>query len=105
MSTLLIRLAGPLQSWGIDSKFDRRYTGRVPSKSGVIGLCAAALGYKRNEDVFIGKLSLLKYGVRIDKPGVMLKDFHMAHEESFWSPNDRSKINRGKKSNLYLTIR
>ena len=44
MSTLLLRLAGPMQSWGTDSKFDVRRTGREPSKSGVIGLVAAALG-------------------------------------------------------------
>ena len=43
MSTLLLRLAGPMQSWGTDSKFDIRRTGREPSKSGVIGLVAAAL--------------------------------------------------------------
>lgn len=48
MSTLLLRLAAPLQSWGIDSKFDIRRTGREPSKSGVIGLICAALGIKRD---------------------------------------------------------
>lgn len=44
MSTLLMRLAGPLQSWGTTSRFDQRDTGKEPSKSGVIGLMAAALG-------------------------------------------------------------
>ena len=105
MSTLILRLAAPLQSWGVDSKFDRRNTGRTPSKSGVLGLCAAALGYKRIEDDKINNLVNLKFGVRIDKPGVLFKDFHMAHEESFWDYNDRSKINRDKKSDSYLTIR
>ena len=38
MSTLLLRLAGPLQSWGTDSKFEVRRTENEPSKSGVIGL-------------------------------------------------------------------
>ena len=47
MSTLLLRLAGPLQAWGNDSKFETRRTGREPSKSGVIGLLAAALGKKK----------------------------------------------------------
>ena len=50
MSTLLLRLAAPLQSWGIDSKFDIRRTGREPSKSGVIGLICAALGIKRDDE-------------------------------------------------------
>lgn len=44
MATLLLRLAAPLQSWGADSKFEIRKTNREPTKSGVIGLLAAALG-------------------------------------------------------------
>ena len=45
MATLLLRLAAPLQSWGADSKFEVRKTNREPTKSGVLGLLAAALGY------------------------------------------------------------
>ncbi|MCL2625836.1 MAG: type I-E CRISPR-associated protein Cas5/CasD [Cystobacterineae bacterium] len=105
MSTLLLRLAAPLQSWGVDSKFDRRITGRSPSKSGVIGLCAAALGVRRDEEERIEKLAHLKFGVRIDEPGRLLKDFHMAHKEMFWDSFDRSRINREKASSSYLTIR
>ena len=44
MATLLLRLAAPLQAWGADSKFETRKTNREPTKSGVIGLLAAALG-------------------------------------------------------------
>ena len=51
MGTLLLRLAAPLQAWGIDSKFNIRQTGNVPSKSGVVGLLAAALGRTRDESV------------------------------------------------------
>jgi CRISPR-associated Cas5-like protein len=43
MATLLLRLAAPLQSWGSDSKFETRKTDREPTKSGVVGLLAAAL--------------------------------------------------------------
>jgi len=78
MSTLLLRLAAPLQSWGTESKFDQRSAGRAPSKSGIIGLCAAALGYLRDEDAKINKLAELKFGVRVDKPGTLIKDFHTA---------------------------
>ena len=105
MSTLLLRLVAPMQSWGVDSIFDRRSTGRTPSKSGVIGLCAAALGFRRSEDEKLSKLAKLSFGVRIDRAGTLLKDFHMAHEDEFWDPNDRSKINRGKKTSSYLTTR
>lgn len=47
MPTLLLRLVGPMQSWGTTSRFDQRDTGKDPSKSGVIGLLAAAMGIDR----------------------------------------------------------
>ena len=100
-----MRFAAPLQSWDAESKFERRGAGRSPTKSGVIGLCAAALGFRRHQDENLAKLQNLFFGVRIDKPGVLLKDFHMAHEEGFWDPINRSKINRGKSSSTYLTTR
>jgi CRISPR system Cascade subunit CasD len=105
MSTLLLRLAAPLQSWGTDSKFDRRGTGRAPSKSGVAGLCAAALGIRRGDDASLLKIAVLKFGVRTDRQGKLLKDFHMAHEEVFWNPSDRSKVNREKSGKSYLSVR
>ena len=49
MATLLLRLAAPLQAWGADSKFETRKTNREPTKSGVIGLLAAALGLERDQ--------------------------------------------------------
>lgn len=74
--TLLIRLAGPLQSWGSDSKFNTRRTEREPTKSGVIGLCACALGRKRTES--ITDLAVLRFGVRTDKQGQLIVDFQTA---------------------------
>jgi len=50
MSTLLLKLAAPMQSWGLASKFDTRDTAREPTKSGVIGLLAAALGINRDNN-------------------------------------------------------
>jgi CRISPR system Cascade subunit CasD len=44
MPVLLLRLAAPLQSWGVESKFDTRRTLGYPTKSGVIGLVASAMG-------------------------------------------------------------
>ena len=79
MSTLLLRLAAPLQAWGIDSKFEVRRTNREPSKSGVIGLLAAALGLRRDAD--LSELSALRFGVRVDRNGEVIKDFHMAKAE------------------------
>lgn len=81
MKTILLRLAAPLQSWGYDSKFDRRGTARTPTKSGVIGLCAAAMGISREDKEKLKSLASLKFGVRADKPGVLLRDYHTAKSE------------------------
>lgn len=79
MPTLLLRLAGPMQSWGTTSRFDQRDTGKEPSKSGVIGLLAAALGIDRetwNDD--LQALAALSMGVRHDRPGVLKRDYQTA---------------------------
>jgi CRISPR system Cascade subunit CasD len=76
MSTLLLRLAGPMQSWGTQSRFSVRDTGLEPSKSGVIGLVCAALGRPRTEP--IDDLSALRMGVRVDREGVVKVDYHTA---------------------------
>lgn len=76
MATLLLRLAGPLQSWGYESKFDVRRTMGFPTKSGVIGMLAAALGYSREEP--LDDLNKLKFGVRVDCEGNLVRDFHTA---------------------------
>ena len=81
MSTLLLRLAGPLQSWGTDSKFDIRRTEREPSKSGVIGLAAAAMGIRRQDKDALKALAALRFGVRVDREGHMLRDFQTARPE------------------------
>ena len=80
MATLLLRLAGPLQSWGIDSKFETRRTNDFPTKSGVIGLLAAALGFSRDEP--LDRLTSLNFGVRVDKEGDLLTDFHTAKAQT-----------------------
>lgn len=79
MATLLLRLAAPLQSWGVRSKFEIRQTEREPSKSGVIGLLACAMGISREDQEALEKLSRLEFGVRVDQEGQLLRDFHMVH--------------------------
>ncbi|MGL4734466.1 MAG: type I-E CRISPR-associated protein Cas5/CasD [Enterovibrio sp.] len=76
MPTLLLRLQGPLQSWGTTSRFDERDTQLEPSKSGVLGLVCAALGRDRRESV--DDLAALKMGVRVDQEGVVLRDYQTA---------------------------
>ena len=78
MATLLLRLAAPLQAWGADSKFETRKTGREPTKSGVIGLLAAALGLRRDEREALLRLTGLRFGVRVEREGQLLVDYHTA---------------------------
>ncbi len=78
MPTLLLRLAGPMQSWGTTSRFDQRDTGKEPSKSGVIGLIAAALGIDRDNWTDLEPISHLSMGVRHDRPGVPKRDYQTA---------------------------
>lgn len=74
-STLTLVLAGPLQSWGESSRHMTRSTLTHPSKSGVAGLLAAALGIGRGDER-IRELATLRFGVRIDQPGQLLTDYH-----------------------------
>lgn len=72
---LLLRLEGPLQSWGVRSRWDVRDTGDEPSKSGVIGLLGAALGLPNGDPRLVTLDQELRMGVRIDQPGLRLTDF------------------------------
>ncbi|MDP9805889.1 CRISPR system Cascade subunit CasD [Trueperella bonasi] len=74
--SLLLLLKGPLQSWGDESRYTTRATGSTPSKSGVIGLLAAALGRQRQEPV--DDLASLDFAVRVDQPGSLLRDYQTA---------------------------
>lgn len=82
MSTLLLRLSGPMQAWGTQSKFNVRDTGYEPSKSGVIGLICAALGRPRHMPV--DDLAELTMGARVDRQGVLKKDFHTAGKDGYY---------------------
>ena len=76
MRTLLLRLAAPLQAWGTESKFDTRHTRREPSKSGVIGLLACALGIRRQDTAAMAELEKISFGIRVDQEGQQLMDYH-----------------------------
>lgn len=76
MSVLLMRLAGPMQSWGTRSRFSNRDTGLEPSRSGVIGLLCAALG--RPREAPLDDFLPLKMAVRVDREGRLMRDYHTA---------------------------
>lgn len=72
-----------MQSYGTDSSFETRHTDYYPSKSAVIGLIAAAFGWRRdNPETESGLLRLneLQFVVRVDQRGRLLQDYHTAHK-------------------------
>lgn len=86
-SFLVLRLEGPLQSWGFDSQYNRRNTGLMPTKSAIAGICCAALGLPRgsdNEHKFLSSFgTVLMTAIAIPRNGVKkelsvrrLQDFH-----------------------------
>lgn len=78
MSTLVFRLSAPMQAWGTEPRFDKWVrTGMEPSKSGVIGLVAAAMGIDRSDDEALHSLTeRIRYGVRVDREGKIGTDYH-----------------------------
>ena len=86
--TLLLRLTGPLQSWGVSSRFSIRETLNEPTKSGVVGLLCAALGWDRAAPTHtiagrprpLADLAALPFGVRVVQAGTMRRDYHTAQQ-------------------------
>ena len=92
MKTVLLKFSGPLQSWGTDSHFETRHTDTHPSKSGVIGMIAAGLGYRRDEEEKIIRLNNLGFAVRIDQNGEILRDYHTAKKYKENGDFDRTYV-------------
>ena len=84
MNCLVLWLSGPMQSWGVQSRFTERDTCREPTKSGIIGLLCAALGISRENTRFgspenpLRKFNSLNMGLRVEREGVLLRDYHTA---------------------------
>jgi len=64
-----------MQSWGIRARWDVRDTGLEPTKSGVIGLIGCAMGLRRRDPVLEELDRSLRFGVRVDRPGVISTDY------------------------------
>lgn len=77
MKSLMLKFTGPMQSWAQDSRYRTRAAGTAPTKSGVLGLLAAAQGRRRCEPV--EDLVMLEFGVRVDQPGTLERDFQTAY--------------------------
>jgi len=94
---ILLWLEAPLQSWGYDSKFNRRDTLDFPTKSGVLGLVFCALGASGEQIELLSRFAKLKQTVisyryvkngRIQQKQPFLRDFQMIgagyNKDDFW---------------------
>lgn len=74
-SLLLLRLEGVLQAWGEDSKWDYRDSAGMPTKSGIVGLLACAMGLGRDDPQIVQLSQAIQLAVRADRPGTRFVDF------------------------------
>ena len=74
--TLALCFDAPMQSWGIRSRGVIRDSTAEPTKSGVVGVLAAALGVERDDTTRIAELAALRLGVRVDREGALERDYH-----------------------------
>jgi len=95
---LLLRLEGPLQSWGVRSRWSRRDTGPEPGKSAIIGLLGCAAGISRpnwrsgtEPDRTLQHWDdALVFAVRSDRPGTIETDYHTV-QGHFWQADGKKK--------------
>lgn len=104
---LLMWLEGPMQSWGSDSRFNRRESLEFPTKSAICGIICAAMGAKGPQTDLLYKLisfpmTVIGYGlsqserkdsskISIKKPS-RLMDFHMVGSGYGSSPWEEKMI-------------
>ena len=85
---LLFRLYGPMAAWGDVTVGETRPSAAHPSKSAVLGLVAAALGIRRDDEDRLRQLeSGYGFAVRVDAAGELLRDYHTAQV-----PPERRKV-------------
>jgi CRISPR system Cascade subunit CasD len=103
-NTLFLRLEGPLQAWGDNSKFVIRRTMEAPTKSGVLGMICCAMGLSRQAArERLKELNKLAMGVRIDQPGVRWWDYHTVGAR-YGLLTAEGKIKRTQSTREYETL-
>ncbi len=78
MRYLVLYLAGPLQAWGADSRFDLRETLPYPTKSGIFGMLLAASGDSGPQTELLEQMAAnIRMTVYCFKNAGRLHDFHV----------------------------
>ena len=79
MKYLLFRLYGPMASWGEIAVGESRHSAVYPGKSALLGLMAAALGIRRDEEQRQAALATgYRFAVKVISTGHPLRDYHTA---------------------------
>jgi CRISPR system Cascade subunit CasD len=107
---LCFRLWGPMSSWGDITVGEQRSSWSRPSRSGVLGLIAAALGIERSNGEAHGQLEKgLGLALRVARLGIPLRDYHTAQsptsfKNSRWATR-RDELSEASNLNTILSER
>lgn len=105
---LSLRLEGPLQSWGYDSQYTRRNTGLMPTKSGIAGMCCAALGFSRGceeEKQFLLEFSKVRMTSVAVPRKAGKKELHVRRMNDFHTVQQTRRANGSINHDCVLTQR
>lgn len=106
---LALYLEAPLQSWGYQSKFDRRTTLSHPTRSGIVGMVCAAMGIDRADSAALAEFAEVEITVYSFGQHGRLVDFHTVG--GGWDKRDSSQKRNvvptadGKTGNTVITRR
>ncbi len=94
---LIFRIHGPMASWGQAAVGGDRPTGMQPTRSAMIGLLAAAMGIKRDDEDALQALQLsIEIAVKALVPSSLMRDYHTSQVP----PQAKNVIHRSRKSEL-----
>jgi len=107
---LTFQLYGAMASWGEMAPGGVRHSALYPSKSALIGLIAAALGIKREQETEQHALAnSLVFGVKVLSDGTLLRDFHTSQvpgqERKRLYATREQELNNSPKLNTILSTR
>ena len=88
---LVLRLEGPLQSWGENAKWDFRDSSTMPTKSGIVGLLGCAMGEERGSQVLLELARSITVAVRADRPGAKFVDFQTVQGDPLMAATGKPK--------------
>ncbi|MGH1419824.1 MAG: type I-E CRISPR-associated protein Cas5/CasD [Hyphomicrobiaceae bacterium] len=102
---LVFTLAAPFSSFGSVAGNERRGTLPHPGHSMLVGLLAAALGIRREEEDRLGALSdACRFGVKICKPGNLMVDYHTVQsakrKKNFAPTTRRQMLDEGERTTI-----